>query len=225
MLEANKSALFERIFAFYNSNLLKRRFHSFQVSGLDYLFNKSSQVPMLIYSNHSSWWDGLVAFQLSYQTRLNSYVMMEERQLKKLYVFRKLGAFSVVRDKPREAFKSIEYAARILKGNSKAALWIFPQGEILPNDRRPIIFYNGLGRIIEKSGKCETVSLAIRYEFLGEFKPAIFVKIEKPEVITVNENFNAKQITRACAQRLTKNLEHLKNDVINQNLADYRAII
>src|SRR5688500_17469225 len=107
MLEANKSRIFERIFSLYNRNLLKRRFHSLHVSGLDFLFNKQDGIPLLIYCNHSSWWDGLVAFQISYQTGLDSFLMMEEKQLKDLFLFRRLGVFSVVREDPRQAFKSI----------------------------------------------------------------------------------------------------------------------
>jgi len=224
MLEANKSVIFEKLFSVYNRNFLKRRFHSFQASGLDFLFNKNPNIPLIIYCNHSSWWDGLVAFQISFETGLHSFVMMEEKQLRKLFLFRLLGAFSVEREKPREAFKSLAYAARLLKNNSENTLWIFPQGEILPNDLRPLKFFNGLGKIAEKVGKCTTVSLSMRYEFLGEFKPQIFVKIEESETISASEDFDSKRLSENLAGRLTKNLDSLKNDVINLNLTSYKTI-
>lgn len=224
MLEANKSVLFEKIFAVYNRNLLKRRFHSFQITGLDFLLNKNVRIPLIIYCNHSSWWDGLVAFQISYENGLDSFMMMEEKQLKKLSLFRRLGAFSVVREKPRNAYRSIIYAAKLLGENPQRTLWIFPQGEILPNDLRPLKFYKGLGKIIEKVEKCQVTSLSIRYEFLGEFKPQIFVKIEEPEMISVGKDFNSKQLTEQFAKRLTENLEHLKTDISEQNFAAYKSI-
>jgi chlorobactene lauroyltransferase len=224
MLEANKSVIFERLFSVYNRNLLKRRFHSFRISGLEFLLNKDAHIPLLIYCNHSSWWDGLVAFQISYETGLRSFVMMEEKQLRKLFLFRRLGAFSVVREKPREAFRSIEYSAGLLKKNSANSLWIFPQGEILPNDLRPLKIFKGLSKIVEKVGKCATVSLSMRYEFLGEFMPEIFVKISQPEITSVVPEFDLKQLTEKFRFRLTENLESLKNDVINQNLAGYQTI-
>ncbi len=224
MLEANKSVVFEKVFSLYNRNLLKRHFHSFRVSGLDFLFNKNIDLPLIIYCNHSSWWDGLIAFQISHETNLNSFVMMEEKQLKSLFLFRKLGAFSVVRENSREALQSIKYAANLLRENSNSTLWIFPQGEILPNDLRPLRLYNGLSKIIEKVEKCFVISLSMRYEFLGEFKPQIFVKIGKPETISVAQAFNAKTLTENLAERLTENLDELKNDVINQNLTAYKSI-
>lgn len=224
MLEANKSILFEKIFSIYNLNLLKRRFFSLKVSGLDFLFNKDVNVPLIIYCNHSSWWDGLVAFQISYKTKLDSFVMMEEKQLKKLFLFRKLGAFSVVREKPREALKSVNYAANLLQNDSSRTLWIFPQGEILPNDLRPIKFYSGLTKIIKNVEKCLVTSLSIRYEFLVEFKPQIFVKIEKPCMISLDQDFNKKQMTGKFANRLNENLADLKKDIIDQNLSNYKSI-
>lgn len=225
MLKANKSVIFEKLFAIYNRNLLKRRFHSMKVSGLDFLFDKNIKLPLIIYCNHSSWWDGLIAFQISFETRLNSFVMMEEKQLKNLFLFRKLGAFSVVREKPREAMQSIRYASGILNDYRNSTLWIFPQGEILPNDLRPLKFYNGLSKIIKNVKNCETTSLSIRYEFLGEFKPEIFVKIEKPLITSTSETSNSTRLSEILAQRLTVNLDSLKVDLVNQNLSAYKSIL
>lgn len=225
MLEAKKSRWFEEIFAVYNRNLLKRRFHSLNVSGLDFLKSRNEKLPFLIYTNHSSWWDGLVAFEISRRTRLDSFIMMEEKHLKKLFLFRRLGAFSVVRENPREAAKSLNYAANLLKENSNRTLWIFPQGEILPNDKRPLKFYNGASRIVEKVEQISAVPLAMRYEFLGEFKPDIFVRIAAPQSISVDKNFDAKTLTKQFEQKLTEALDELKNDVLNDNLQNYKNIL
>lgn len=230
MLEARKSRWFEEIFAVYNRNLFRRRFHSLRVSGLDFLRNRNHDAsPLLVYANHSSWWDGLVAFELSRAARLDSFMMMEEKQLKKLFPFRHLGAFSVVRKNPREALKSIDYAANLLKEKSppqRRTLWIFPQGEILPNDKRPLNFYGGVSRVIEKA-KCavEPVPLAIRYEFFGEFKPEILVKIGAPQVISADENFAAKALTGELERRLTETLDALKADVTAEAFGDYEKIV
>lgn len=151
--------------------------------------------------------------------------MMEEKQLRKLFLFRKLGAFSVIRDNPREAHKSVKYASRLLIENSQRTLWIFPQGEILPNDRRPLKFYGGAAKIIEKVGKCSAAPLSMRYEFLGKFKPQIFVKIEEPEMFSIKKDLDAKFLTEKLSARLTDNLDQLRNDVIHQNFSSYRSIL
>lgn len=221
MLEAEKSAVFERIFAIYNRNLLKRRFHSLQVSGLDILRKKAANIPLIIYVNHSSWWDGLVAFQISDALKMDSFIMMEEKQLKKLNIFRKLGAFSVVRENPFEAIKSINYAAQLLKEKPARALWIFPQGEILNNDVRPIKFYKGVLKIVEKVGKCLIVPVALRYEFLGEYKPEIFMNVGEMSVFSGNEKYEVIHLER----KTTLLLDELKHNVLNKNFNNFEKII
>lgn len=220
-MEAEKSVLFERIFAIYNRNLLKRKFHSLQISGLDVLRKKEANIPLIIYVNHSNWWDGLVVFQISNALKMDSFIMMEERQLKKLNIFRKLGAFSVVRENPFEAVKSINYAVQLLKEKPARALWIFPQGEILNNDIRPITFYKGILKIIEKVGKCLIVPIALRYEFLGEYKPEIFINIGETDVFSGNKKCEVKDLER----KLTHLLDELKHNVLNKNFNNFEKII
>lgn len=223
MLEAKKNAWFEKIFAVYNRNLLKRRFHSLQVSGLDFLSTKNAKIPFIIYANHSSWWDGLVAFEIFRQAKLDAFCLMEEKHLKKLFLFQRLGAFSIVRENPHEAIKSVNYAADLLKKNG-GTLLIFPQGEIVSNDARPIKFYTGLARIIAQIGKVYAVPIVLRYEFLGEFKPQIFVRIASPELVEVDKNFRAKEKTNIFAERITTNLDKLKTDIINRNLVMFQNL-
>jgi 1-acyl-sn-glycerol-3-phosphate acyltransferase len=150
--------------------------------------------------------------------------MMEEKQLRKLRLFRKVGVFSVVREKPRDALKSIAYAADILREKTNRAVWIFPQGEILPNDIRPLGFYNGLTKIIEKVGICNVLPVAMRFEFLGDFKPDIFVKIGEPEVFNNDGNFISPNTTRTLENRLIENLNVLKTQIVTKNLEDYQKI-
>jgi 1-acyl-sn-glycerol-3-phosphate acyltransferase len=225
MLEAKKSKWFENVFAIYNRNLLKRRFHSVQASGLDFLKNKNPRIPLIIFANHSSWWDGLVVFEILQKYDYENYVMMEERQLKKLFLFRKLGAFSVVREKPREAVVSINYAANLLQENSNSTLLIFPQGEILPNDARPLEFYNGISRIIEKAGNCSALTMALRFEFLGNFKPEIYVKINAAENFSDNFQIDKKALSQKLSVKLTETLNTLKTDVVSKNIEHYEKII
>lgn len=221
MLEAKKSPWFEKVFARYNRNLFKRRFHSFRVAGLDFLQKRDLKIPLLIYANHSSWWDGLTVFAITRRCRENLFVMMEEKQLKNLPLFRRLGAFSVVRENAREAVRSMNYAAKLLQEGKRAVLLIFPQGTILPNDARPLKFYTGAARIIAKAGRVSAVPLAMRYEFLGDFKPEVFVRIGEPETFEPGTNFDVRQATKHFEKRLTETLEVLKSDILQSKFAAY----
>lgn len=221
MLKATKSKWFERLFTIYNRNLLKRRFHSLNVIGLEKLAERNREVPTIIYANHSSWWDGLVAFQIIQEINSDFYVMMEETQLKNLQLFRKLGAFSVVREKPRSAVESINYSVSLLNEKRDIVLCIFPQGEIQPNDIRPIIFFNGISRIVEKTGDCQVANLVMKYEFLGDYKPDIFVKIDFLEKFNSNEKIKTKELTQKFSNLMTQNLDSLNELIINNDFDEF----
>ena len=124
----------------------------------------------------------------------------------------------------RGGVESIQYSAELLVNNPKRTLWIFPQGEIVRNDFRPIRFFNGAARIVEKVRECLTVPLAFRLEFTGEFKPEIFVKIGEPDLIERNETFDSKKLTANFTKRLTELLDDLKSNVINRKTENYRKI-
>jgi 1-acyl-sn-glycerol-3-phosphate acyltransferase len=222
MIFARKSKIFEQIFSLYNRNLFQRRFHRFSVAGLENLVSRNKQIPLILYANHSSWWDGLVAFEIGRKARLDHFVLMEEKQLKNLFLFKYLGAFSVVRETPREAVRSINYAVDLLKEKENRALWIFPQGEILPNDIRPLRFFNGIGRIIEKLENCYVAPVAMRYEHLGNFKPEVLARIGRPEEFgTV---LDRKFLTEQLSEELTNLLEQVKTNIVENEINDYKTI-
>ncbi len=224
MLKPNKSVWFERAFTVYNRHLLKRRFNSFRVSNLNYLKDTAEQMPLIIYANHSSWWDGLIFLEILRRFDNENYVMMEEKQLRKLFFFRWLGAFSVVRENRREAIKSVTYAANLLSEKFNRTLLIFPQGEILPNDVRPLQFYQGLARVIERVPVCRIVPAALRLEFAGNFKPEIYAKIGEPEIHEMNKTFDAKSATKNYERRLTETLDSLKQEVTMQKIESYDKV-
>jgi 1-acyl-sn-glycerol-3-phosphate acyltransferase len=220
MLKAAKNSWFESVFALYNRNLFRRRFNSFRVQGIAEISKHPG--ALLLYANHNSWWDGLVAFEISRRAGLDAYVMMEERQLSRLRLFRRLGAFSVVRENAREAYRSIEYAAGLLRQGS--AVWIFPQGEIVPSEKRPVGFYPGVSAVIEKAYPCGMAPVAIRYAFKGEFKPDIFVRVGETEVV---EDLPERRhgLTKILENSLEQEIVRLSGDLRDEDLSCYQDLI
>lgn len=223
MLRAQKSKFFERIWGFYNRRLLRKHYYRIHISGESFLSEMDSSLPILIYANHSNWWDGLIGFELITQRwKKDGYVMMDIKQMSKYKFFRKLGAFSVDRDNAGEAVESINYAVDLLKETNRILL-IFPQGEMLPNDIRPLKFYSGAAKIIQKLEKINLIPMAMKFEFMMEQRPEIFIRIGKPEII--NEKIDdAKLFTEEMKKVLTDELDELKDDVLNNNLNGYKII-
>jgi 1-acyl-sn-glycerol-3-phosphate acyltransferase len=223
MLPAKKSEFFQKIFSIYNRNLIKRRFMSLKVEGFTKLVNRDKSIPLIIYANHSSWWDGLVMFQLCREAKIDLYAMMEEKQVLEYPFHRKLGAFSVVRENPRDALKAIRYASNLLIENSKRCVLIFPQGELIPHENRPLVFFNGISKTIEKIGKCLTVPIAIRYEFLNDWKPEVLASIGDAEMI--EQGFEGKHLTKKLEHNLTKSLDNLSKNISDRALKSFERLI
>ena len=151
---------------------------------------------------------------------MDQYAMMEERQLREYPFHRKLGAFSVVRENPREAVRSIEYAATLLRKTNRA-LWIFPQGATLPNDTRPFKLYTGAARIIKRIGVVDVAPVAIRYEFLNDFRPEILVRVGTLKRVEVDATFDVKRLTNCFATTLAETLDELRGDILASEFTDY----
>lgn len=224
MLTANKNVWFEKLFGIYNRNLLKRRFSSFRVQNLQTLKNAEKNIPLIIYANHSSWWDGLILFELLKSVEFDLFVLMEEKQLREYKFFRRLGAFSIVRENPRKAVKSLNYAVELLRDGKNKTLLIFPQGEILPNDTRPLTFFNGLAFITENLKTCALLPCSIRLEFLENFKPEIYVSFGKAELFDKSNFSDRKNLTNQFEKKLTANLDSLKFAIIEKKPVGFQNI-
>jgi 1-acyl-sn-glycerol-3-phosphate acyltransferase len=181
--------------------------------------------PLVAYMNHPGWWDGYMAFlldRLLLRERFESYIMMEERQLRAYRFFTLCGAFSVDRDRPGEALRSLGYITRLLREQRNRVLWIMPQGRITPNDRRPLTVYPGAARVALRSGAL-LWPVALRYEFRGEQQPEAFIRAGPPH--RPAPGAGARVLTEEIAARLTAAADALRDEVNEERLEGYQTLL
>jgi len=223
MIRAQKNRLMEWVISRLIFRGLRSRFNSVRLSGAETMESLDRALPIIIYGNHSCWWDGFVEYYISYGLYgLDQYIMMEEKQMSRYRFFRWLGAFSVNRDSPREAALSLRYAMSLFDRPGKI-LCIFPQGVMRPNDSRPLAFYPGLGRIAAGIGKAQLVPMALRYEFLSEQRPDILVRLGPVKVVETPGDHEA--LTRECEDLLTELLDGLRDSVAREDLGGFRTVL
>lgn len=182
------------------------------------------ELPTLIYMNHPSWWDGYIPFFLSDELwHGEGYLMMEEAQLARYSFFRYCGVFSVDRHDPREGMRSVTYAADLLRARPGRLMWIFPQGAITPNDKRPLSTFAGAAHIVKRAAPLRCMPLALRYEFLSEQRPEILVRIGAAHV--VEGAVSVKALHREMDERLLHEMEQLRQDTLSGATAEYRTVL
>src|SRR2546425_12368419 len=152
-----------------------------------YTDEQRATLPMLICANHSSWWDGYVIALVERLLNVDGYLMVEEAQLSRYFFFAWIGCFSVNRQDARSALQSLQYAIKLLKEGPGRMVWLFPQGEISPNDRRPLVFFTGAAYIARATYPALLYPLAIRIEYLVEQRPALFISLGVPMMVSADE--------------------------------------
>jgi 1-acyl-sn-glycerol-3-phosphate acyltransferase len=182
--------------------------------------------PLIIYSNHPSWWDGYMCFLLTRMALrgcFEGYLMMEEPELRRYCFFTWAGCFSVDRRDPRSAARSVAYIGRLLAQRRDRALVIFPQGTLVSNDRRPLAVYSGVAHIARRAGGATLWPVALRYEFRGEQRPEAFIRAGPAHHAPAD--VDARALTAEVGRRLTAAADALRDEVTEGQLDAYRVLL
>lgn len=184
--------------------------------------------PLLLCANHATWWDGYIATLIERHMGVDGYLMMEEAQLKRYFFFAWAGCFSVNRQDARSALQSLKYGAHLLKERPGRMVYIFPQGEIQPNDRRPLVFYSGAAYLARLAAPLQIRPVATRIEYLAEQRPDLFISVGTPVCIEPEE---ARQpdFLKSCTARMemlvTAELDALRDDLLARDLSSFTPIM
>lgn len=220
MITANKNKIIGRLFSLYHKRLLKKHFYAVHINGQQNIQALNPSLPVIMYANHSNWWDGFIAYFLTNRIlKKDDYLMMDIKQMMKYSFFKFIGVFSVDREKPAEAIRSIIYAADLIR-DSERYLWIFPQGEMFPQDKRPLNFYSGISKIVEKAGNVYLIPVCFRYEFLMEQRPEVFISIGSPDIFSGK---NESSLPEKLRNKLESQLDILRDDVVYGKTENFKT--
>ena len=212
MLEADHKKYAHKIFKPYVKRLFKKHFNSIEMFGD--VPKIDSNYPLLLLPNHSTWWDGFFVYLINENFfKRKFYIMIVEEQLSQYKFFQKLGGFSIKQDSFRETIRSLKYTAELTEKNPFSVVNIFPQGELLPNDTRPIIFNKGVKKIVEFYGKpVNIIPLGMRIMFLKEQYPTVFFNFGQNHIVQ-----NKMEIPDDIGFKIEMLLEGIKENVILNN--------
>jgi 1-acyl-sn-glycerol-3-phosphate acyltransferase len=202
MIPARKSRAFAFLALRWVERAIRRRFHGVFIAGGEHLAAASALAALVGCVNHTNWWDGFVLAALSRRRMPHDiYLAMEERNLRRYRFFTRLGVFGVDLAAPAANVAALRYALRLLRGASstrQALIWMFVQGE-LTSERRPVQARPG-AEFLARHSPAPLLPVALRYAWLNESRPSIFVRILPPLPAGVSSDEIAAALNRALAE-------------------------
>lgn len=132
----------------------------------------------LIYVNHSNWWDGFVLHQLCQASGWDGYCLMEEKNLERYRFLSRLGAFSIRPGEASSSLESLRYARELLR-RPRAAVCLFPEGELRPFGALPLKLERGV-ELLGRVTRAECLPVAVRYAFFEHERPDVLVEVGRP---------------------------------------------
>lgn len=126
--------------------------------------------PLVVYSNHPSWWDGALYILLAAKLfpERECYAPIDAAMLQRYRFFARIGAFGVDLGSPRGAAEFLR-AGRAILTRPDRALWVAAQGRFVDSRERPPGLRPGVARLAEVAPEAAAfLPLAIEYTFWSE---------------------------------------------------------
>ena len=203
-IPARESQLFISVFEIYCKWLFWRRFESVSIES-DYHPVKGQKT--IYYLNHNSWWDGLIPFLLNQRLfRQNARGMMEDVQLHRYKFFRRIGVFSINLSSPRSSMQSLRYAIQSME-RTNAALYIYPQGKIVPFSTGSLNFRKGIGWLAKKLPQADLVPVGIYIHTKVSDKPTLEISVG--DAVTISRHKPAEEINQTLEEELSNILQQM----------------
>lgn len=196
------------LFTIYLRWYLRRHFHSLRVANAGRIPPQAE--PLILFGNHSSWWDPLTAMLLGQAIlpEREHYAPMEATALEHYSIFKPMGFFPVDNGSARGAAQLLRAGHEVLS-RPGSVLWITPESQFNDVRKRPVIFRPGLGALMSRLGRMTCVPVAIEYTFWNERLPEILVNVGEPLEIADGAMEDARTWTNLLSYAMSATLDEL----------------
>ena len=197
------SPLLVRWFVAYSRRYMQRHFHALRLSRELLPVDAALDAPLLVFMNHPSWWDPLVALILTRELfpQRTFWGPINAAALKRYGILRRLGFFGV------ELGTGVG-ARQFLRGSAAAlaercgAVCITAQGHFADVRQRPVHFEPGLGALLARTNSGFALPLALEPAFWEERAPEFLARFGEPIPLGGGPERSAEDWKRLAEERL-----------------------
>ena len=207
-------------FDWYLQRYFPKHFHAFAANNVSVAGNISQSAPLIVYMNHASWWDPLVALVVSkkYFPHRLLFAPIDAVAVRKYPFMQRLGFFPVEQDRLRGAGEFLKTARSILQ-HPGTSIWITPEGQFADPRQRDLGFQPGLAHLVSKLPSAVVLPLAIEYPFWEERLPEVLVRFGEPIVVSHASSNDAESNKETWGARLESALRQTQSDLETLSLA------
>ena len=137
--------------------------------------------PLVMFTNHPSWWDPIVAHFLNEQIfgGRQFRAPIDAAALEQYAVFKKLGFFGIEAGSRRGAVDFLRRGAAVLRSPDDV-LWMTPEGRFADVRDHDAVLMPGLAHVCTRVGRGHAVAMALEYPFWTERLPMAIVRFSLP---------------------------------------------
>jgi 1-acyl-sn-glycerol-3-phosphate acyltransferase len=137
--------------------------------------------PVMICSNHPSWWDPAVFIAVHHRLfpGREGYGPMDAAELERYGFMRRIGVFGVRQDARRGAADFLRPAMAITS-LPHTILWVTAQGRFADPRNRPLALRRGAAALMGRSPDLMVLPLALEYPFWTEKRPEALMMFGRP---------------------------------------------
>jgi len=226
LLPATERAWFRKFFGVWLRRQVPKHFHAVRLARgsadvLDEIARHAG--PVILMSNHQSWWDPLVAFMVHERwfTGRPALSPMDVTQLRKFKFFRNLGMFGVDPDHAAGLRSFVRYVGERFAAAPRSVLMITPQGKFV-DQRIPVAIRPGVAVLAARHPEAAVVSVAIEYAFWTDQRPEVFLRAVP--IAPPSDASDARAWHTACEQAMNGNAGELARCVQSRDAAHFETV-
>jgi 1-acyl-sn-glycerol-3-phosphate acyltransferase len=205
---AARSPVLLALFRWYLHWFFWRRFSAVRLSR-GFIPGAMAGRPMVIYTNHPSWWDPATVMLVSpklFPGRVG-FGPMDEEALGRYGLFRRFGVFGVARG-ARGAVRFLR-VARAGLADRRAIMWITAEGSFTDPRRRPLQLRGGIAHLARLVPDAVFMPAALDYMFWNESRPEALLRFGPPVSVA---HLSVAEAAAALTAALTETLDALADD-------------
>lgn len=192
-----------RWFTWYFRRLARRHFAAVQWMTADDPRDWGT-LPILAVANHTTWWDGPLAYLVSAALGREFHVAMEAQHLARYPYFARIGAHPLRRTTPRARWEDLCRIGEVLAPGRM--LWMFPQGARRPARETIGRLERGAAYLALCHRPVRIVPVTIRLAHGGEQLPDAFVRVGPSWIVGVQDPRDRCELTDEIGRALTRGL-------------------